>query len=460
MKKIRVFWDQRHGNIFNSIILNFEQHSIRNFLLRNHEGLPNKNLSKDVDIIVEPGKIKKAVELLKKIYKEYGLDYFYCVKYEKAYNCKGTNLNGTMAIHFDLMEGYFSRGFEIYTFDELYEQTIPYKNFRILNKTYFGLMILIYKQFGYKNPFFKDSYIDIIFQTYHSYPGFKTELIKLTGDNLSTKIFKNIEIKDFDKILAFSHSFTKSLQLYAFKKAPLMTIKNALFFYWQKFDRIIFNYRKYSKVFAVVGPDGSGKTTFLNTLIDNLKFFYADDESSDRFNLYHHRPNLLPNLGELSEKIGHKDQDKDFTNPHRANPASMISSMIRLTYYWLDYIIGFNLLVRKDVQRDRFSIFDRYSYDFLVDPKRIRLNLPFWIRNMYVKLMPHPKIVFYLDASPDVIYRRKQELTLDEITKQNILYKKLTSSNKRFITLDSNRPVNESVEEAIKIILDNFMIKH
>ena len=73
--------------------------------------------------------------------------------------------------------------------------------------------------------------------------------------------------------------------------------------------------------------------------------------------------------------------------------------------------------------------------------------------------MPHPKVVFYLDASPEVIYKRKQELTLNEITRQNRLYKEVASSNKRFITLDSNRPVSESVDEAIKIILENFTVK-
>jgi thymidylate kinase len=459
MEKKCVVWDKRHGDIFNSIISNFEQHCIRNFLLRNHEGLPNRNLSKDVDIIVEPGKIKKAIELLKKVYKDYGLDYFYYVKYEKGHNCKGINLNDSMAIHIDLMEGYSSRGCEIYTFDELYEQTISFKNFRILNETYFGLMILIYKQFGYKNPFFNDKYREIIFHTYNSCPAFKTEIIRLTGDYLSTKIFKNIEIKDFDKINAFSNSFTKSLQRFALIKAPLKTIKNALLFYWEKFDRIILNYRRYSKVFAVMGPDGSGKTTFLNALIDNLKFYYVDGRSSYRFNLYHHRPCILPNLGEVSEKIGYKDQDKDFTNPHRAKPANKFSSLVRLIYYWLDYIIGFNLLVRKDVQRDRFSIFDRYSYDFLVDPGRIRLNLPFWIRNMFVKFMPHPKIVFYLDALPEVIFKRKKELSLDEIYRQNKIFKNLTSSHQRFVVLDSNRPVEQSVNEATSLILDSFTIK-
>ena len=78
---------------------------------------------------------------------------------------------------------------------------------------------------------------------------------------------------------------------------------------------------------------------------------------------------------------------------------------------------------------------------------------------MFVKFMPHPKIVFYLDASPEVIYKRKQELSLDEIYRQNKIFKKLTSSHKRFVVLDSNRPVEQSVNEATRLILNSFTLK-
>jgi len=261
------------------------------------------------------------------------------------------------------------------------------------------------------------------------------------------------------ELLPYSQDLTKALSKYAFKKNPLKTVKNSFKFYWEKIYRIVLRYSKYSKVFSVMAPDGGGKTTFLDALIERIEFCFVNDKEDERCHVYHFRPNYLPNLGELGEKTGIKEQDKDFTNPHRAKPAGFLSSLIRISYYWLDYVIGFNLLVRKDVQYDKFSIFDRYSYDLLVDPLRTRLNLPLWVRKIFVKCMPHPKVVFYLNASPDVIYKRKQELTLEEITRQNIEYKKVASSHKRFISLDSNRPVNESVDEALKIILETFTEK-
>ena len=52
-------WDKRHGNILNKILTRFNENNIKYFILRNYEGLPNINPSKDVDIIVDPLFLKK-----------------------------------------------------------------------------------------------------------------------------------------------------------------------------------------------------------------------------------------------------------------------------------------------------------------------------------------------------------------------------------------------------------------
>mgnify|MGYP006078286851 CR=1 FL=1 len=451
-------WNTRHGNILNKILTRFKEQNIRYFILRNYEGLPNVNPSKDVDIIVDPVFLKKAKNILKEVYIEDEITFYFEVRFAYLHCCHGIDVKTKFGIHIDIIGSYVSKGSEIFTFEELYSNTENYKDFRVLNKYFEGVMVFIYKQFNYK-PILKKEYRDIIYDTHKQYPEFKQLISKLIGMELTLKIFKEIESRDFDKMIAYSSELTKALRKFALKKSVFKTFKFSIGFYWEKLNRILFNYKKYSKVFSVMAPDGAGKTTFIEALREAIDFYFVSDKKDEKCNVYHFRPNILPNLGELGEKAGIKEQDTDFTNPHRAKPANKLSSLVRIGYYWLDYVIGFNVLVRKDVQYDRFSVFDRYSYDLLVDPTRTRLNLPIWVRKIFVKCMPHPKVVFYLDASPEVIYKRKQELTLNEITRQNRLYKEVASSNKRFITLDSNRPVSESVDEAIKIILENFTVK-
>jgi len=451
-------WNEYHSQIISSLCLRFKEENLRYFILRNYEGLPMSNKSKDVDIVVEPKRVGIARGILKSVYKINGLSNFHEVKYGNVYCCHGMDINKKMGIHIDIIGSYVSKGSEIFTFEELYIHTEDYRGLRVLNKYFEGVMIFIYKQFNYK-PILKKEYQEIIYNTHKDFPQFKVLISKLTGNELAEKIFNQIENKDFDKMLRHSRDLTRALKKYALKKSFFKTIKYTFAFYIDKLNRIVFRYRKYSKVFSVIAPDGAGKTTFIDVLIETINHYYVNDKNDNRCMVYHFRPNIFPNLGELGEKVGLKEQDKNFINPHRAKPANRLNSLVRLAYYWLDYIIGFNFLVRRDVQFDRFSVFDRYSYDLLVDPARTRLNLPMWLRKIFVKFMPHPKLVFFLDAPAEVIFKRKQELTLNEISRQNKLYKEVVSSNKRFISLNSNRPVNEIVDEAIKIILKTFTQK-
>lgn len=212
-----------------------------------------------------------------------------------------------------------------------------------------------------------------------------------------------------------------------------------------------------AKFIAVLGADGTGKTTFIEGLTEAIGFSSTSEDSNSH--IYHHRPGLLPNLGAVGERTGVMKEDRDFTNPHRAQPAGFLSSLIRMTYYWFDYAIGTPLILRKDVKFDRFTIFDRYIYDFLIDPSRSKINLPFRIRKIFTRLVIQPRLVFILITDAEVIYSRKQELTIPEINRQLTAFKKLSRSNKRFVVLDASQNPEEIVSQAINVITHNFAMK-
>ena len=285
-------------------------------------------------------------------------------------------------------------------------------------------------------------------------------LTRLLGKDFAMETCKYIANKDFDSIINNSQKLTKSLQNYVWKKHPFDTLKNVLLFFFQKVTRVVFQYKKHAKVLAVLAPDGTGKTTFLDTLIKQLQYYYVNTPEDNRFSVYHFRPTILPNLGEVGEKVGVMKQNTDFTNPHRSKPANLLSSLLRITYYTIDYIIGWQKCVRRDVQFDKYTIFDRYSYDFIVDPLRTKLNLPKWVRRFFVALTPKPEVIFVLNAQPEVIYARKQELTLREITRQVGEYQKITKKNpQRFVTINATKTPNQMAEEAVKILLNKYTVR-
>ena len=452
-------WSKRHAKILSEFFQELGKSNIRFFIIRNYEGLPDKNTSKDVDIIFKHGTVKEAERILKDVFKRNGLFYYYRVVIEEIYVCRAISKKGDFAIHIDLMNGYINRGVELFTFEELYSQTIDYNGFRVLNELYNGVMLFIYKQFGYKKPILKDSYKDTIYHCWLHYPEFSSILEKMLGKNTYSKVSECIKQKDFDGMLAYSPMVSKQLRKYSNCSSFIINQYRRMRFVIQKVNRIVFQYRKYEKSFSVMAPDGTGKTTFLTQLLNRLAFLYVDaPNNTGRFHLYHFRPSLFPNLGEVGEKARIMKQDTDFTNPHRAKPAGLVSSLIRITYYWMDYVLGWMYYTRRDVQYDLYTVYDRYSYDLLVDPRRTRLKLPYWVRRCFVACMPHPKINFFLKASPDVIIKRKAELTHNEITRQVSAYERL-SVRKNIITIDANKCVDEMVDEALPHLLSAYWEK-
>ena len=209
---------------------------------------------------------------------------------------------------------------------------------------------------------------------------------------------------------------------------------------------------------SVHAPDGTGKTTFIEHFGNELGFYYVC-AANDLLDTYHFRPNILPNLGAAGEKVGVMKQDKDFTNPHRAKPAGKLSSLLRMTYYWLDYVVGVPLILRKNAQFNKITIFDRYIYDLIVDPYRTCIKLPLRMRWMFAKMVKQPKIVFVLDADADTIYARKQELDKVEINRQLVEFRKLKALGGKVHILDASKTPQQIAEDAMKIIVDEFTNK-
>ena len=453
-------WNKICEKIFTEFVKKLNSENIRYFVLRNYKELPEANTSKDVDIIVEPGSLKRSKQNLLEVYKEQGMNYYYEVQFGHVHCIHGMSTENNIGIHIDLIEGYFAKGYEVYSFKELYKHVIEYKGFYVLDDFMNGIMLLVYKQFGYRKPILKEKYRKEIKETYDKYPKeFEEELTRITSKKLAPTIIELIKENNFDGVLGLNKKFTRSLRRFVSRKKPIKTIGASFKFFFQKFWRVVLAYRKYKRVIAIVAPDGAGKTTFINELKNKLDNYYVADESDQRFHLYHFRPEIFSNLGEVGEKMGMMEQDKDFTTPHRSDAANPVSSFFRISYYTLDYIIGWQKCIRKDVHYDKYSIFDRYSYDFIVDPVRTKLNLPRWMRRFFVRLTPQPTIVFVLCAKPETIYARKQELGLEEISRQMKEYTELADKRKRFHKLDAEKPANEIADEAIEIMLNRYTKK-
>lgn len=447
------YWGEVHSSILSQFIVAMNDAMLRYFILRNYEKLPEQNISKDVDIIIEPGTYNIAKDILLRTFKDNMINNYYIMNFERAHCIFGINVDTGFAIHIDLIEGYANKGFEIVKFTQLYDRTIQYKDFRVLEPAMDAVMLILYKVIGCRE--LKQKYCDKISDTYQEHDNLvRSTLCEILGNRLGEKLAVCIENHEYDKLISYSKNIGRTTKIKTFLHQPLNTIIGIIKFLWEKSIRMVICPKSVQKSIVVEAPDGTGKTTFIDALITEIARYFVSDPSKSV--IRHFRPMILPNLGAAGEKMGVMKQDKNFTVPHRAKPVNVVSSFIRMTYYWFDYVMGMPLLLRQDARFDKITIFDRYIYDFLVDPFRTRIKLPYWIRLAFVKTVKQPKIVFVLDAPADVVYARKQELDKTEINRQLVEFRKLKDLGRRVYVLDATQSPQLIAKKAIKIVVERF----
>ncbi len=108
------------------------------------------------------------------------------------------------------------------------------------------------------------------------------------------------------------------------------------------------------------------------------------------------------------------------TNPHARPPNGLLISFFRIAYYILDYTIGFRVFVYPNLLRKPIVVFfDRYFYEYFIDPARVRVNAPWRIVRMFGWLVPRPDLIVMLKPNPEVFHKRKPELSLEELRIQS-----------------------------------------
>jgi thymidylate kinase len=168
------------------------------------------------------------------------------------------------------------------------------------------------------------------------------------------------------------------------------------------------------------GVDGAGKTTIIDAIERLLTEKYRKKVVRVR-----HRPSLIPILSAFVFGKKKAEQKAANTLPRQGNNNSVLSSLFRFSYYYLDYLLGGAYLYLRHTLQGQVILYDRYYFDFILDAKRSNINLPSkLIKALYSPIKKHG-INLFLYAKPEVILSRKQELSAEVILKLTTDYKAL-----------------------------------
>lgn len=205
-------------------------------------------------------------------------------------------------------------------------------------------------------------------------------------------------------------------------------------------------WRPTGAVVVLAGPDGTGKTTLASALQEEAAGMFR------RIARLHLRPGILPAPARLLGR-----EPRTGLAPHRQVPSGSLGSVLRLTYLWLDTVLGWGPKIGLPRIRTSLVILERGWLDLAVDPIRYRLSSPRFLATSLAHLQPRPDLVLRLDAPSAVIRQRKPELEISEIDRQLTAWKNFaTDDPRRFGLINAGDSAAGGARQAVDLIANRL----
>jgi O-antigen/teichoic acid export membrane protein/thymidylate kinase len=193
-------------------------------------------------------------------------------------------------------------------------------------------------------------------------------------------------------------------------------------------------------IVTILGPDGAGKTTLSTMLFDLLGPAFGPQ----RLLLW--RPEVLPRLSR---------QPSTIDLPHSKPPRHALQSLARIVAVFLDYWVGHFLLVKPLLSRSALILYDRSFHDLVVDSRRYRYGGPSWVPRFLMKLLPRTESLFVvLNADPEIILERKQEMPREEVRRQLEAYRHLAAELPNAHVIQTDRDPKATACEMSQCVVD------
>lgn len=197
----------------------------------------------------------------------------------------------------------------------------------------------------------------------------------------------------------------------------------------------------------IAGPDGIGKTTFLNCIEDTIK----DNKTC---HIWIRSPKIISKpLMAFCRLVGltqYKTIDSIKYGTHNFYKSTFVSWLFPILQL-LDFKIKWHFEKRKINKRD-VVLFDRFSLDTLadlmVDTHKMDMHKS-WIGKQFINLLPENLKIIILDVTEESIRNRKKDTLYDENLALKIKVYKILSKDLNLKVIDNNRDFNTVKEDIL-----------
>jgi len=232
------------------------------------------------------------------------------------------------------------------------------------------------------------------------------KLPEIFGGSLSEQLIESIETQNIHQINYLINALRKKLVLRLLLRKPLQFLWGSI--KWAKNELAHIFTKPCVPIVALVGPDGVGKSTVIESIKKNISISFAVPEVV----IKHWRPGLIPPLNKLFRK---DQQTIDGPVLPRRNSGKFF--LLRLMYYYIDFLVGGWFVDRPSSATLNLILYDRCALDMMVDPVRFGLSSAIGTGLLW-RFTPKPDMVILLYDDPERIHKRKPELSIAEIDRQ------------------------------------------
>ncbi len=196
---------------------------------------------------------------------------------------------------------------------------------------------------------------------------------------------------------------------------------------------------------AVLGPDGSGKSLLVQGLRDELGRVF---KGAAVFHVWPVAPRIMKRAVRLV--LGKRyDPRKNHVN---FSPLPIPSLLVPL-YFFIRYWSSYLLSVRPLLVKSSLVLYDRYYNDLLVDPGRYGYTGSGHAARFIYALVPKPDFFLVIDSPAEQTFKRKQDLTIQEIRRQRKAYKQLADKLPDARLIDGAGAAGDVLQEAVDAVI-------